>query len=319
MKEPLLWNTLDEAAIWLAEATGESWTVRQVLNAVIVSNGSQGDLMTPLRAAPPLGTEFGVYDILGGERGSDAYPLRRRLGWRMVPIHLNAAKLILACGECNFSYVDPVDRRNDDDSTSPGECVWVMPFGTELRVNLSMLGISHNDLKALAEQLKTPVVVPHYVGFRIGAPPSRANPVPSNMRILPPTIDIEGAALINPPVSKLRWLPPDTEQDQDVPADITGADNEIALLFDGVSPAALDRMFPCTPVAWSSLAERASRNGLEVARTGRGKFNPLQAAQWWLAYQKPREWDWARCLRVLANNLPPRSNGLKHRLTGDYD
>jgi hypothetical protein len=90
----------------------------------------------------------------------------------------------------------------------------------------------------------------------------------------------------------------------------------IAELFDSVGYKQLEAMFP-DGGKWQRYAERADRNGLRAARTGRGLFNPYRAAHWWLS-KGPEGWDLARCLRKLANNLPPRSLDSKHLLTGDY-
>lgn len=96
-------------------------------------------------------------------------------------------------------------------------------------------------------------------------------------------------------------------------------DAKLAALFDPVSPAQLDAMFP--DEKWNKYAERAARNELDKARQGLRIFNPYLAAQWWLKTAKPKPvgWDWSRCARKLANNLPARSLDSKHLLTGDFD
>lgn len=95
-------------------------------------------------------------------------------------------------------------------------------------------------------------------------------------------------------------------------------DDELAALFDAVRKEQLEAMFP-DGGKWVGYAERAARNGLDVAREGRGIFNPYRAALWWLERHAPAGWTWARCARVLANNLPPRSHDSRHLLTGDFD
>lgn len=98
----------------------------------------------------------------------------------------------------------------------------------------------------------------------------------------------------------------------------TDPDAELAELFDSVRYAQLEKMFPDRG-KWEGYAEHAARNGLKAAaKTGRGLFNPYRAGKWWLS-KGPAEWDWARCLRTLANNLPARSRDSKHRLTGDFN
>lgn len=93
---------------------------------------------------------------------------------------------------------------------------------------------------------------------------------------------------------------------------------EFAGLFDAVSVAALETMFP-DGGQWAKYAERADRNGLKASREGRAKFNPYRAAEWWWSRKNPEGWTWERCLRKLANNLPDRSRDSKHLITGDFD
>jgi hypothetical protein len=125
------------------------------------------------------------------------------------------------------------------------------------------------------------------------------------------TIDAQGDAN--------EAMPPPDETESEVQGESTdlSADRMVADLFDPVSVAALSKMFPDDK--WPSLAERARRNGLDVARTGRRVFNPYLAATWWLNRQKPTGWDLARVRRTLANNLPTRSLDLKHLVTGDIE
>lgn len=97
--------------------------------------------------------------------------------------------------------------------------------------------------------------------------------------------------------------------------------NELASLFDGVGYEALNKMFPPDKEKnWKEFMERGTRNGLKKAAfVKRGKMNPFLAAEWWLQEQNPPNWDWARCLRVLAKNLPPRSADQSYLLVGDYE
>ena len=82
----------------------------------------------------------------------------------------------------------------------------------------------------------------------------------------------------------------------------------LAALFDPLKVAQLEAMFPAKG-QWGKYAERAQRNGLVKARTGRATFNPVLAAKWWVSDQgpSPSDWDWERCLETLGRNLPPRS------------
>lgn len=99
--------------------------------------------------------------------------------------------------------------------------------------------------------------------------------------------------------------------------DAAAPDEELAALFDPVPVEALEKMFPADG-RWESWAERARSNGLRDARTGRKQFNPYRAAVWFFNRGRPG-WDWARCLRILANNLPAKSRDHKHLLTGRID
>jgi hypothetical protein len=93
------------------------------------------------------------------------------------------------------------------------------------------------------------------------------------------------------------------------------SDEKLAALFDPVPVAALEKMFPAVG-AWERWAERAARNGLSVARKGRGTFNPYRAAAWFIT-KNITGWDWARCRRTLQNNLPARSQDEAYLLIPD--
>jgi len=95
--------------------------------------------------------------------------------------------------------------------------------------------------------------------------------------------------------------------------DRVSIDEEIAALFDPVGVEQLEKMFP-SKGAWKTWSAKAKEKGLIVARAGRAKYNPYIAAFWWMSSRSPEGWDWARCYRVLANNLPRRSMDETHRL-----
>lgn len=94
-------------------------------------------------------------------------------------------------------------------------------------------------------------------------------------------------------------------------------DNTLSELFDPVTIASLEKMFPANG-QWSQWAERAARNGLKESREDRALFNPYRAALWFLQ-QGESGWNLARCNRVLANNLPARSRHEGSMLTGDLN
>jgi len=96
---------------------------------------------------------------------------------------------------------------------------------------------------------------------------------------------------------------------------VADKDTTLALLFDPVPVAALEKMFPADG-KWKSWAERAASNGLkDAAKDGRAKFNPYKAAIWF-ADKGMVGWDLAKCYRVLKNNLPARSLDNADLLTG---
>lgn len=92
--------------------------------------------------------------------------------------------------------------------------------------------------------------------------------------------------------------------------------NKLATLFDPVTLSVLKNMFKT--IKWDSWAKHASANGLINVREGRGKYNPYKAALWFLN-KNVDGWDLARCNRVLANNLPVRSNDERHLFTGNFE
>lgn len=139
---------------------------------------------------------------------------------------------------------------------------------------------------------------------------------PENKRFVFEGFDIEAAQESVQPVGDK----PEQEQRHDEAGltDCTaGDDADLARLFDPVSKEQLEVMFP--DGKWGSHANYAPRNGLKAARVGRAKFNPFLAARWWIDTRSPAGWDWSKCVRKLANNLPPRSLDSKHLLTGDFD
>jgi hypothetical protein len=95
------------------------------------------------------------------------------------------------------------------------------------------------------------------------------------------------------------------------------SDADLVKLFDAVTVPTLEKMFPARG-KWADWAERAHRNGLITARDGRAMFNPYLAGVWFLG-KGLEGWDLARCQRVLANNLPARSRGSEHLLTGGLE
>lgn len=133
--------------------------------------------------------------------------------------------------------------------------------------------------------------------------------------------ETEGAAALR---ASDEASPIATVADEILPADTqevalakkTQADLNLASLFDPVKVTQLEKMFP-TNGKWKGYAAHAKANGLrDAAKDGYALFNPYLAAKWWIA-KGQNGWDWARCLRTLANNLPARSIDDSPLLTGN--
>lgn len=147
MREPLLWNTLAEAAEWLTEATGDTWTERRVLDAV-ARRHKPGDGTTPtfIKAAPPPDTKFGVFDLHDNLRWSD--------DWRLIPLWSNDLRQLLAGGWVEKELIDDKYPGSDENERlQNARLTWVLPKGSSLRVTPTMCGINAADLMALRDSL----------------------------------------------------------------------------------------------------------------------------------------------------------------------
>ncbi|MEO6146100.1 MAG: hypothetical protein ABIT70_03465 [Sulfuriferula sp.] len=149
MKEPLLWNTLDEAASWLSKATGETWTARHVLNAVLSSYEGNRHRSPPtyLKAALPRNTLFGFYEW-DADKGTPSNPFVRKHGmpWQTVPLYPVHAYDLLRCGETMVS----IARRPDDYDGVAGQYVFIEPLDTGHIVKMEMVGVAGQPLNFLA-------------------------------------------------------------------------------------------------------------------------------------------------------------------------
>lgn len=115
-------------------------------------------------------------------------------------------------------------------------------------------------------------------------------------------------------------LPKDSFGDTASEADVTAGNDskaELAALFDPVTVEVLEKMFPANG-KWEKWADRAKRKGLDKCRIARSMYNPYCAAEWFLLQGEPG-WDWDKCCRKLAKNLPDRSRDSAHLLTGEID
>ena len=149
MKEPLLWNTLDEAAGWLSKATGETWSARHVLNAVL--SIYKGDRHRPpptgLMAALPRETQFGLYEW-DADKGTPSNPFVRKhsMPWQTVPLYSVHVHEILLCGETSLS----IARQPDDYVGQAGQYVFIELLDGKHIVKMEMVGIAGQGLKFLA-------------------------------------------------------------------------------------------------------------------------------------------------------------------------
>lgn len=148
---PLVWNTLDETASYLSEATGKSWTKNEVLSAAIEYPISIHRNLTFIQVVMPRETRFGIgiYDF----DMPAVNPFRRIRQHEWQPIRLRQFNVngLLVHGEIQIS-----DAGNSESvGLSEGEYVFIEPLGSKHIVNLDMLRIARYDLRELAHKIKT--------------------------------------------------------------------------------------------------------------------------------------------------------------------
>lgn len=147
----LEWNTLKEAAEYLIGKTGQQWTERCVLDAALKvykprPNGHAQP--TRIRAAPPIKTRFALYCMATQLDTAVTSPFIRRhdMPWRTIPLYPKHIFELLACGE---TEVGIVGSSSDDSWLKENEYVWIEPLEHSLLVNLAMVGITREALRAL--------------------------------------------------------------------------------------------------------------------------------------------------------------------------
>lgn len=193
-------------------------------------------------------------------------------------------------GECDVSLFSEVVRVTDDNCFVPRETI------EELLAAVA----KQNDARAVrpegkANELAQVGDFDQEAGPHIARSAQKASPVVNNVRAVSDAVTAQDTSAV----------------------DMSGATDALARLFDPVTSAALEKMFPAAG-KWTKWVERAARNGLKDSREGRGAFNPYLAALWFLG-QGESGWDLARCHRVLASNLPARSRRDEYKLTGLLD
>lgn len=165
MSDPLEWNSLDEAAAWLAEATGEQWTARRVLDAAIrypTADGGGGapNRHTIISAALPPGHSIRVRVVnLGAgreivESRGHAVPEAARndstvplydLSWRTVPLLQSDVFQVLASG-----WVELKALHERASMPRIDEALYINAIEPPARVGLDALGVKREHLRTLA-------------------------------------------------------------------------------------------------------------------------------------------------------------------------
>jgi hypothetical protein len=154
MKEPLFWNTLDEAASWLSDATGHTWTDKEVLNAIWLTYGVKArkplpdGTFAPLAAIrlvvfPPLDIKFGWYELAPGE----GVTFQHNMGHQIMPLYQIHIAQLLAMGETDISIAKSPSSVGEKD-------VIVSVIGDPLRANLSMVRVTGDELQRLTSICK---------------------------------------------------------------------------------------------------------------------------------------------------------------------
>jgi hypothetical protein len=143
MDEPLIWNSLDDAAAWLTQATGKTWSVKAVLDAEIKrvksSTRNNEPFRTWIEVAMPRGTSFGRYKIKKGQ-----YMREGEAIWRgPVPLTLSHLHDFLFHGTTRVGLVQSPD---DDEER---ESIFIDSIDNEHIADIKMAGIRGDSLKSL--------------------------------------------------------------------------------------------------------------------------------------------------------------------------
>lgn len=175
MQEPRLWNTLAEAAAWLAAESGEAWDERRVLDAVVKWHltrerlrGEPPNPPTILRAAPPADAVINLRRFVSPRpEAGDAMPIVARLPWQTAPLFVQEVAQLIASGEarCGTIYARQVDG-------APVELQTIEP---PMQVTFANVGIAWRDLPALLLTAREPVPA-------TAPPPGAALPNPRRAR-----------------------------------------------------------------------------------------------------------------------------------------
>lgn len=144
MDEPLEWNTLDEAAAYLAEATAKEWTPRMVVSACL-KHYKIGSHSRPrpslLKAAPPIDTPISVYQFKVGE---GMVKMHAGMPPQLFPLYQAQLGDLLTRGKTLVGLA----RSPDDDDGRENEYVMA---DERTCVDLAQVGISRRALESLLE------------------------------------------------------------------------------------------------------------------------------------------------------------------------
>lgn len=153
--EPMLWNTLEEAAAWLSQTRGDTWTAKKVIDAALRAHKQDARHPRPtlISAVLPHGCEYGIY-VWDAPKGSPENPFVPKHPWALPvtePIPLYQAHLgdILLRGKFEISMLQSPESPDGIE----GEYRFIEPLGRSIEITMGMLGISGRKLRALAKLL----------------------------------------------------------------------------------------------------------------------------------------------------------------------
>lgn len=158
--DPLLWNTLDEAADYLSIVTGAQWSPNAVLSAAL-EYYNQGHPQRPrptwIKAAPPRSTEFGFY-LWDTKAGTPANPFVRQycMPWHTLPLYPVHLSELLATGETRQN----IARKPNDDYGQEGQYVFIEPLEAGFTVTRPMLGMTRDGLLGLLSAITSKKMTP---------------------------------------------------------------------------------------------------------------------------------------------------------------
>lgn len=173
-------STLEEAAAYLSEKTGDSWTPKSVLDFALAKPKQSSRKPAPIAfAAMPIGTVFGRYEFTspGGmvRKGSAR--------WQLVPLYPIHAAQLIAAGNTFAGLVESPD----DDYSDGVHYALIEPLESEHEINLGMVRLKRAAIESILKA--------YSAATSSGAPESAEPPAPV---AAPADNDAELAALFDP-------------------------------------------------------------------------------------------------------------------------